>query len=163
MLTLIPRRALCACLIALGVSTCAFAATPAHTGLGQNWPNAPDVSASPQWHVYVFTSQGIRYLQVNDLSGRVRGVLATANGQFLVLPMGRDAQRIWVPHRRAAIDRGVVALSSYARTIYRDGAITLDAIPLSDGTTMFTATPAGAPAANTSPCSNPVECNGHVD
>jgi hypothetical protein len=163
MLNFLPRRTLCAGLVVMGLSASVHAATPAHTGLGQNWPNAQDVSVSPHWHVYVFTAQGIRYVQVNDLRGEVRGVLATANGQFLVLPMGRDAQRIWTAHQRPAMGRGVVALSAYAQTIYRDGAVQLKAIPLSDGTTMFTATAADAPAAATSPCSNPVECNGHVD
>jgi hypothetical protein len=158
-------RALCAGLLVVGLAAPALAAGPSGTGLGQAWPNAPDVSTSPRWHVYVFTANGVRYVQVNDLNGNVRGAFAAANGRFLVLPMGRDARRIWVPHQPPAIGRGVVALSSYAQTIYRDGAVQLKAIPLSDGTTMFTATaaPATAPAAAASPCSNPVECNGHVD
>lgn len=164
MINFLPCRVFCAGLAVIGLSASVFAATPAHTGLGQNWPNAQDVSASPHWHVYVFTANGIRYVQVNDLNGNVRAALATANGQLLVLPMGRDAQRMWVPHQPPAISRGVVALSAYAQTIYRDSAVQLTAIPLSDGTMMFTATPeAETPAASASPCSNPVECNGHVN
>jgi hypothetical protein len=158
-------RALCAGLLVMGLAAPALAAGPSGTGLGQAWPNAPDVSTSSHWHVYVFTSNGIRYVQVNDLAGNVRGAFAAAHGQFLVLPMGRDASRVWTPHQPPAIGRGVAALSSYAQSIYRDGAVELKAIPLSDGTTMFTATatPATAPATAASPCSNPVECNGHVN
>ena len=42
------------------------------SGLGQSWPNTTDVSASPHWHVYVFQRNGVRYVQINDLSGKVR-------------------------------------------------------------------------------------------
>lgn len=158
-------RALCAGLLVIGLAAPALAAGPSGTGLGQAWPNAPDVSTSSHWHVYVFRANGIRYVQINDLNGNVRGAFAAANGQFLVLPMGRDARRIWTSPQPPAIRRGVVALSSYAQTIYRDDAVQLKAVPLSDGSTMFMATtaPATAPAEVASPCSNPVECNGHVN
>ncbi|WP_266167841.1 hypothetical protein [Dyella subtropica] len=96
------------------------------TGLGQSWPNAPDVSANPHWHVYVFERDGIRYVQVNDLGGKVRAAFATANGELLVLPMGEDAQVVIRPQG----DRGRSNQTrSVARTetIYQDGMLRITA------------------------------------
>lgn len=159
---LLPRRALCAGLVVLGLSASAFAAEPPSTGLGQAWPNARDVSASSNWHVYVFKANGIQFVQVNDLRGNVRGAFAAANGQFLVLPMGRDAQHISTPQQPVKLASTVVPLASYAETIYRNGSVQISATPLSNGTTMFTATTATTTTA-VSPCDNPVECSGHLN
>ena len=162
MIKFLPRRAICAGLVVMGLSASAFAAQPLSTGLGQAWPNAQDVSASPHWHVYVFSTNGVQYVQINDLNGNVRGAFATANGQFLVLPMGRDAQRISTPQQLAAVNNAAVPLTSYAETVYRDRSVQLSAVPLSDGTMTFTAAPATTLSA-VSPCENPVECNGHLN
>ncbi|MEI7037882.1 hypothetical protein WAT24_14020 [Fulvimonas yonginensis] len=158
-----PRRAIWAGLVVMGISTAAVAAQPPGTGLGQAWPNAQDVSSSPHWHVYVFTQGGIRYVQVNDLNGHVRGAFATANGQFLVLPMGRDAQRMATPQQSPRLSRTVVPLASYGETIYRDSSIQLSAVPLSDGTMMFTATQTATTTQSaTGDCgTNPMECGAH--
>src|SRR5579875_2837948 len=99
MIKFLPRRAVCAGLVAMGLSVSAWAAQPPSMGLGQAWPNAQDVSASTHWHVYVFANNGVRYVQVNDLNGNVRAAFASANGQFLVLPMGRDALRVATPQQ----------------------------------------------------------------
>jgi hypothetical protein len=163
MIKILPRRALCAGLVAMGLSASAFAAGPSSTGLGQAWPNAQDVSTSSNWHVYVFSVNGIQYVQVNDLGGNVRGAFAAANGQFLVLPMGRDAQRISTPQQPVALASNVVPLTSYAETVYRDNSVQVSATPLSNGATMFTATPMATTAAAPSPCDNPVECSGHLN
>lgn len=163
MIKLSPRRAVCAGLVAMGLSASALAAPPLSTGLGQAWPNARDVSASAHWHVYTFASDGVRYLQVNDRYGHVRVVFATANGQFLVLPMGRDARRLSTPQRSASTSTTAVPLISYAETVYRDGTIELTAVPMSDGTTLFSATPA-TPATRayaSAPCDDPEECSSH--
>lgn len=62
--------------------------------LGSRWPNAADVSASPYFHVYVFQKAGVKYIQVNDLSGTVRQAIASSGNQLMVLPMGVDAARV---------------------------------------------------------------------
>ncbi|HET6806858.1 MAG TPA: hypothetical protein VFH59_15595 [Frateuria sp.] len=160
MIKFLPRRALCAGLVVMGLSTSAMAATG--TGLGQAWPNAQDVSASAHWHVYTFANNGLKYVQVNDLYGNVRIAFAAANGQFLVLPMGRDAQRITTPQQSASVSATAVPLASYAETVYRDSSIQLQAVPLSDGTTMFTAQPATTSYATASPCDDPEECSSHT-
>ncbi|MCX7512847.1 hypothetical protein [Frateuria sp. STR12] len=164
MIKFLPRRALCAGLVVFGFSASALAAQPLSTGLGQAWPNAQDVSANPHWHVYVFANNGIRYVQVNDLNGNIRTAFGAANGQFLVLPMGRDAQRLSTPQQPLSTSDTVVPLTSYTETVYSDSSIKLEAVPMSDGTTMFQAAPTtSALAAPVSPCDNPVECNGHIN
>ncbi len=86
------------------------------SGLGSHWPNAADVSSSPNWHVYVFSQSGVKYIQVNDLSGNVREVVANAGDQFLVLPMGADMQRATTPQDdstpKLALQSGVVMAAS---------------------------------------------------
>jgi len=161
MIKFLPRRAICAGLVVMGLSASAFAAQPLSTGLGQAWPNAQDVSASPHWHVYVFSTNGVQYVQINDLNGNVRGAFATANGQFLVLPMGRDAQRISTPQQPLPASSTVVPLSAYAQTIYRGSSVQLSAVPMSDGTTTFTAAPSTTTYTAVAPCDDPENCSGH--
>ena len=124
------RNAALAGFIALGLTSTAIAqtATPA-TGLGQAWPNAADVSASPSWHVYVFWLHGIKYVQVNDLNGTVHAAVGAANGTVVVLPVGVDAQNVTTT---------VAAASSVAETVYHDASTTVTATVQSSGATTFT-------------------------
>ncbi|HEU4669943.1 MAG TPA: hypothetical protein VFR91_04520 [Dyella sp.] len=116
------------------------------SGLGQSWPNATDVSANPHWHVYVFEKDGIRYVQVNDLNGGVHGAIATAGGQVLVLPIGRDSQNV----STATATSGTTS----TQTVYSDSQVTISATPLSTGATQLTV----------STCTgDPFECNTHVN
>lgn len=162
MIKLLPRGVMCAGLIQMGLSASAFGAALPDTGLGQAWPSALDVSANAHWHVYRFESNGIHYIQINDLHGKVRGAFATANGQFLILPMGRDAQRISTPQQPLAVSSTVVPLTTYTETVYRDASIQLDAVPLSDGSTMFTVQ-ATTTSTAVAPCDNPIECSTHAN
>lgn len=160
----LSRRAICAGLAALSLSTTVLAAQPLNNGLGQAWPNAIDVSASMHWHVYLFANDGIRYVQVNDLNGNVRAAFATANGQFLVLPMGRDAQRLSTPQHSATPASTRIVAASGPETLYRDDSIQIDATLLSDGSTTFTAAPTTTQTA-IAPCStnDPEDCNTHLN
>lgn len=136
------RKALFAGFVAIGLTSTAFAqtSTPA-TGLGKAWPNAADLSANPNWHVYVFVLKGIKYIQVNDLNGTVHAAVATAAGTSIVLPMGIDADNVQTETSSA---------SSTTQTVYSDATTTVTATPQSNGTTQFV-------VANT--CSNPVSCS----
>lgn len=156
------RRVICASLIAMGIAGTTVSATPLDGGLGQAWPNAQDVSANGHWHVYVFANNGIHYIQINDTNGNVRLAFGTAGGQFLVLPMGRDARHVSTPQQPVAAETTAVPLTSYTETVYRDGDIRIDAIPMSDGTTQFSVSPLTATSL-VSPCDNPAECNGHLN
>lgn len=103
-------------------------ATPA-TGLGQSWPNAADVSANPNWHVYVFKLNGIKYVQINDLNGVVHAAIATAGGTSIVLPMGRDV-------RQVVIRSSTASTSTSSQTVYQDAATSITATQ-SNGATQF--------------------------
>jgi hypothetical protein len=158
MIKFLPRRALLAGLVVMGFSASALAATS--TGLGQAWPNAQDVSASTHWHVYTFANNGVQYFQVNDLYGNLRVAFASVNGQFLVLPMGRDAKRLATPQQTASTSDTAVPLTSYTETVYQDSDIQVQAVPMSDGTTTFTAYPTTTET-TVAPCNDPVECSSH--
>ncbi|QRN56013.1 hypothetical protein ISN74_18655 [Dyella caseinilytica] len=119
-------------MIALCVASTGYAqtATPA-TGLGQAWPNAADLSSSPNWHVYVFVLNGVKYVQVNDLNGTVHAAVGVANGSTSVLPVGVDSQNVTTSATSSS--------SSATQTIYNDGTTTVTATPQSNGTTQFNA------------------------
>jgi len=131
-------------MVAFGLTSVAFAqtATPS-TGLGQSWPNATDVSASPQWHVYVFVLNGIKYVQINDLNGNVHAAVGTANGASIVLPIGVDAPNVSTT--------SLPATSSSTQTVYSDSTTTVTATPQSNGTTKFV---------SQEMCGDPYNCSG---
>lgn len=147
------RAAVGVCL-GLSLSGWAMAAQPPATGLGEAWPNAVDVSASPNWHVYVFVMNGVEYIQVNDLNGRVMGAVATAGGQFITLPVGEYSRYVSTPQQHAARTASVPAAP--ATTVYRDSSTLITATPQSDGTTKLTASSIGI-------CTDPMECNGSIN
>jgi hypothetical protein len=114
--------------------------------LGQSWPQMTNVSAAPGWRVYVFVQDKVKYIQVNDLVGTVRATVATANGHFLVLPLGADARRVSTPTQplAAALDS-----TSPAIIVYQDNEVQLTARYQSDGSTVWTATAKKASATTT--------------
>lgn len=120
------------------------------TGLGQSWPNAPDVSASPHWHVYVFQRHGVRYVQVNDLNGKVRAAVAAASGSFLALPVGSDAARVATPQEPLPVTG-----STTGDIVYQDSTMKVLMAPQSNGT-------ANAYVAS-GDCHDPIECTGRAD
>lgn len=140
-------------LIAIGMSASAMAANSPTSGLGKAWPNAQDVSTSPHWHVYVFTRDGVRYIQVNDLNGGVHGAVATAGGAVLVLPMGSDQTN--VVDATGTTNNAAAAPTSPSETIYKDNAISISAAPLNTGATQLK-------VASLPGCDDPVECSTNI-
>jgi len=132
----VTRKAIASGLLAAVLSTSVMAAQPPSTGLGQSWPNVTDVSASPHYHVYVFVRDGIRYIQVNDLNGTVRGAIATANHTVLVLPMGADAPRISAS-QQPLTQSATASSTSSTETVYNDSNVQITATPQSNGTVQF--------------------------
>lgn len=139
--------------LVMGVSSVAIARSPA-TGLGQAWPNATDVSASPHYHAYRFVQNGVRYIQVNGLDGTVLGAVATAGGEFIVLPIGNPAH-LSTPQQPAST--ASTAASSTSEMVYQDPTTVITATPQTDGTTALTATTASTALS----CGDPVVCNSH--
>jgi len=135
--------------LTLCLSGAAFAQAPS-TGLGQSWPNTQDVSVNPNYHVFVFVLGGVRYIQVNDFYGNILGSVGTANGQFITLPIGRFAQLVSTPQQPAPASNATPATAP--AVVYNDGATTVTATPMSDGTLRLNA------AASTTQC-DPVDCN----
>jgi hypothetical protein len=129
-------------------STTVLADSPASSGLGQSWPNARDHSLSPRYHVFVFLKDGVRFIQINDSVGQVRGALATAGGQILVLPIGTGAQVVTPP--APAADAPAVTPAASTEPVYQDSQVTITAQPQSNGTLLLKAM---------SDCKDPAECN----
>lgn len=143
-------RATLGLFLAMGLSGVAAAAAPPATGLGQAWPNAVDVSASPKWHVYVFVLNGVEYVQVNDLNGNVIGAIGTAGGQFITLPIGQYSQYVSTPQQHAAQVSSIPATNA-ATTVYRDSSVVVSATPQTSGATMLS-------AATADTCQDPEQC-----
>jgi len=138
----IYRRALVSTLL-LASASAAAAESPA-TGLGQSWPNASDVSVSPGYHVYIFEKQGVRYVQVNDAAGTVRGAIAyTDANTVLDLPVGVDASR-WV----TVTDN---TAPTATQQVYQDAAVTVIVAPQPDGSARMMLAPGD--------CDNPAQCS----
>jgi hypothetical protein len=134
-------------LLTAGFASTAAAATPPSTGLGQSWPNATDVSASPHYHVYVFERLGVRYVQINDLNGNVRAAFGNAGGDIFGLPIGIDASRLATPSEPSE-----VPADSTGETVYQDDSSSVQAAPQPDGTIRLLVA---------SECKNPAECSVH--
>ena len=141
-------RAALGMFLGLGLSGMVAAAEPPATGLGQAWPNATDVSANPNWHVYVFVLNGIKYVQVNDLNGNVIGAIGTAGGQFITLPVGQS-RYVSTPQQRGA--RASAVQAAAPTTVYNDGSTVITAMPQSNGMTALS-------AAAASICTDPRNC-----
>lgn len=69
----------------------------ASRGLGESFPDAVDLATDPTWQVYEFERDGVRYVQVNDLTGAVRAAAGRIGGTAWVMPIGTDADRVAVP------------------------------------------------------------------
>ncbi|QAU22950.1 hypothetical protein EO087_02205 [Dyella sp. M7H15-1] len=134
------HKAILSGFIILGLSSTAFAqtSTPA-TGLGQAWPNATDLSASPNWHVYVFWLHNIKYVQINDLNGNVHAAIAATNGTTIVLPMGIDSQNVATAEH--ALTSSATAASA-VQVVYQDANVAMTATQNVNGTTTFAVTQA---------------------
>lgn len=132
-------RATLAMFLTLGVSGIAIAGNPPATGLGESWPNTIDVSASPNWHVYVFVLNGVKYVQVNDLNGHVLGAIGTAGGQFITLPIGQSAQSVSTP-QQAAVNRATAKAAAAPTTVYQDGSTVITVTPQNNGSPTIKAT-----------------------
>ncbi len=135
----------------------AYAAPPSH-GLGQMWPNAQDVSANPQWHVYVFERDQIHYIQVNDSSGAVRAAFAVANGTALVLPIGGDADRASVLQQSP----GTRISAAAGQIVYHDTQSQVAMVPQADGIGwVVTTTPQASYSISASDCTLQ-NCGGRI-
>jgi len=127
------RRAALAGIAALSIACTATAHTSSSiptTGLGESWPNATDVSANPNWHVYVFEKDGVRYIQVNDRNGTVHAAVGSAGPVAFALPIGVDAQRVAITKASS--------MGGLSQPIYHDENLTIEATSQNDGDVQIT-------------------------
>lgn len=98
-------------------------APKAATGLGQEFPQAPDLAIDAAWQVYEFERDGIRYVQVNDRNGAVRAAAGRIGGTFWAMPIGSDADRVAVQGDAAPVGTPQVLFrsSDVEVVLYRDG------------------------------------------
>lgn len=98
-------------------------APKAATGLGQEFPQAPDLAADAAWQVYEFERDGIRYVQVNDRNGAVRAAAGRIGNTFWAMPIGSDADRVAVQGDAAPTGAPQVLFrsSDVEVVLYRDG------------------------------------------
>lgn len=76
------------------------------SGLGQSAPAATDLIADPAWGLYEFQRAGVRYLQINDATGKVRAAVGRIDNLIWVLPVGTDVERVFVPGDLPPVGRG---------------------------------------------------------
>jgi hypothetical protein len=107
-----------------------------------------DVSSSSNYHVYVFTRGGTRYIQVNDASGAVRGAVAVTPYKAVGLPIGSDASRVATPDEPLA-----APAATTGETVYSDGTTHMFVAPQPDGTMRINLL--------IGDCSTPAECSSH--
>lgn len=86
-------------------------APKAATGLGDAYPPSTDLASDPEWQVYEFERDGVRYVQINDANGVVRAAAGRIAGTFWVMPIGSDADRVSLPDDALPAGR--------ARVLYR--------------------------------------------
>jgi hypothetical protein len=67
------------------------------TGLGDANPPGVDLAKDTYWRVYEFERDGIRYFQINDATGKVRAATGRIADTFWVMPIGSDADRVYLP------------------------------------------------------------------
>lgn len=85
------------------------------TGLGESLPETSDLSSDPDWQIYEFERDGIRYLQINDAANNARAAIGQIGATAWVLPVGRDAGRVVIQARALSAVTG--------RTVYRDDGV----------------------------------------
>lgn len=94
-------------------------------GLGESFPNAPDLASHPAWNVYRFQRDGVDYVQINDEYGNVRAAVGKIESTAWVLPVGSDADRVTTS---ASVTPSGIAYTLYTGadvevTLYQDGSV----------------------------------------
>jgi len=95
------------------------------TELGQTNPSVPNLSLSPEYQVFQFTRDGVRYTEVADLTGAPRAAFTVVGGALLTLPVGTD------------IVQQIPVAPAWSDVVYDDGSIVIARRITSDGGTTW--------------------------
>lgn len=116
--TILMSRFLFGTFVLMGMPSMALACCPddgqgtpktvGTTGLGETNPPGNDLATDPSWRVYEFERDGVRYYQINDATGRVRAATGRIADTFWIMPIGSDADRVYLPQDVAPTGRSRV-------------------------------------------------------
>ncbi|MCC8553004.1 hypothetical protein LYZ81_03255 [Xanthomonas hortorum] len=100
------------------------------TGLGDSHPSATNLALDAAWSIYEFQRDGVTYLQINDIAGTVRAVVARVDDALWVVPMGKDVDRVSVPTTNSiwasmASSTANTVISNRSRMVYRTANFTV--------------------------------------
>lgn len=122
-------------LLAFGVTPVAYAkcgcpddgvgAPAAKSGLGQEFPAAPDLAADTAWQVYEFQRDGINYIQINDHYGKVRAAVGRIGETFWTMPIGIDADRVTIEgdDEPGGVPKVLLRSEDVEVVLYQDGGV----------------------------------------
>lgn len=89
--------------------------------LGKTSPTSSNLSLSPEYQVFEFTREGLRYVEVADAAGVPRAAFTIVSGSVLVLPVGTDAVQ------------QIAIAPTWTDVVYDDGTVTVARRVASDG------------------------------
>lgn len=97
----------------------------AKSGLGQEFPVAPDLALDSAWQIYEFQRDGIRYIQINDQYGKVRAAVGRIDSTLWTMPIGSDADRVILQDEGVPVGVPKVLFRSedVEVVLYQDGGI----------------------------------------
>ncbi|MBB4595123.1 hypothetical protein [Xanthomonas cannabis] len=96
------------------------------TGLGDSNPKSANLAIDPSLAIYELHRDGVTYLQINDVTGAVRAVVARVDNALWTLPMGKDVERVTLP-----------AANKISASTRPDDSTTLDAIQRSQARLVY--------------------------
>ncbi|WP_374153112.1 hypothetical protein [Xanthomonas dyei] len=94
----------------------------ATTGLGDSNPKAVNLAMDASFAIYELHRDGVTYLQINDITGEVRAVVARVDNALWTLPMGKDVDRVSLPSVNKISSSTNSDSTIAADAIYRDQA-----------------------------------------
>ncbi|QJD70003.1 hypothetical protein HG421_07165 [Xanthomonas campestris pv. badrii] len=98
----------------------------AMTGLGDSNPKSANLAIDSSLAIYELHRDGVTYLQINDVTGVVRAVVARVDNALWTLPMGKDVDRVVLsPENKISASTG------------SDDSATLDAIQRSQARLVY--------------------------
>jgi hypothetical protein len=97
-------------------------AVPTQTDLGKAAPEAQNLSAAPDWRVYVFTRDTVRYVELTDATGVPRAAYTVVGDRVLALPIGSD------------VVQQVAVAPPVAVVVYQDDYSVVGVVTNADGT-----------------------------
>ncbi|ATD67266.1 hypothetical protein CNR27_07285 [Luteimonas chenhongjianii] len=97
-------------------------------GLGEAVPAAPSISQSPNFRVYEFEKDGVRYVQINTLDDEVLTAVGITKSGAFVLPIGslsREEVRVASRGAAATATRADGNCPCSAEVVFRDAHVTI--------------------------------------